>query len=121
ARVFSSSGEPGGRTPNSTCLRTYSNALSPSKSVFRVFAGSGVAEFTSVLLPFPGHPKRTNNKRNANECDVSFSSLVLDFIRIVWRRSSPGSTCGDCFGLLLRFTRVCFLTPAIRADAYHAQ
>ena len=39
-RAFSSSGEPDGRGPTSTCLRAASNALSPENS-FQISAGTG--------------------------------------------------------------------------------
>src|SRR5439155_3033060 len=67
-RVFSSSGEPGGRGPNSTCLRTCSNARSPSKSDLRDEsdddAFEGVAS-TGLLAPL-GQPSSISEAISTN-------------------------------------------------------
>ena len=69
-RVFSSSGEPGGRGPNSTCLRTCSKARSPSKSEAPLGDGldvEGEEDFSSMgLFEVPlGQPNSSSRTSNA--------------------------------------------------------
>src|SRR6266853_6674121 len=78
SRVFSSSTDPAGRGPNSTCLRTCSKARSPSKADFagaeEADGGAGPSAGLLVLLGQPSSmngPIRTNAK--AKKCDEVFN------------------------------------------------
>src|SRR6266550_7524401 len=64
-RAFSNSADPAGRGPNSTCLRTCSNARSPSKSDFADDAGGG-AKPSAGLLVLLGQPSRRNGTIRTN-------------------------------------------------------
>src|SRR6267154_3673211 len=60
-RVFSSSADPAGRGPNSTCLRTCSKARSPSKADFAgAEEADGGAGPSAGLLVLLGHPISIN-------------------------------------------------------------
>src|SRR5881227_855717 len=76
-RVFSSSGEPGGRGPNSTCLRTCSKARSPSNSEAD-FAGEELESAgleSTGLGPLLGHP----NNIKGSASTVAKEKKRLDF------------------------------------------
>src|SRR5260370_6821824 len=103
ARSFSSSAEPAGLGPNSTCLRTCSKARSPSKSEAPLDAGidaEGEEGLSSTgLLEVPlGQPKsssRTSNSKakvkyrdkRADEGKESWSSVDIMIISasLFWR------------------------------------
>src|SRR5205807_7295336 len=85
-RVFSSSGEPGGRGPNSTCLRTCSKARSPSKSE-AVFAGedeeSAGLESTG-LGPLLGQPSNINGRVSSVASEKKRLDLRFNSDERVW-------------------------------------
>src|SRR3989442_4146921 len=103
-RVFSSSGEPGGRGPNSTCLRTCSKARSPSKSEAPFDAGvdaegeEGLSSLGLLEVPLgqPNSSNGTNNKKanvkyrdkRSDEGKERWSSvdIVIIFKSLVLRR-----------------------------------
>src|SRR5260221_14082323 len=64
-RVCSSSADPAGRGPNSTCLRTCSKARSPSKADFAGAAG-GAEDPSAGLFVLPGQPSRPNGTIRTN-------------------------------------------------------
>src|SRR5882672_5907360 len=81
ARVFSSSGDPGGRGPNSTCFRTYSKARAASKSLLAGAFVTGVDELSSAgLFELLGQPSNKTSEANAIECETVFNSLLVDIL-----------------------------------------
>src|SRR6266496_845642 len=88
ARSFSSSAEPAGLGPNSTCLRTCSKARSPSKSEARFDDGldaEGEEGFSSVgLLDVPLGQPNSSNGTNNKKANVKYRDKRSDEGKESW-------------------------------------